>query len=177
MELIRILSTGDEHWPEVVDLYTTSFPERERRNINTLEIVLTDRRFHAVKFVINNGFAALMFYWQLDKIVFLEHLAVAENIRGKGYGKQIMEWLLNLPVAHFLLEVEHPFDENSQRRIAFYERIGFSTNHYEYFQPPYRVNDDPLPLLLMSKPEIDGLQTFQLLTRELHEVVYDRFLL
>jgi GNAT superfamily N-acetyltransferase len=177
MELIRILSTGDEHWSDMVDLYTTSFPERERRNINTLEIVLTDRRFHAVKFVINNEFAALMFYWQLNNLVFLEHLAVAKNNRGKGYGKQIMEWLLKLSVPHFLLEVEHPFDEDSQRRIGFYERFGFSTNHYEYFQPPYRVTDDPLPLLLMSKPAIDCVETFQMLTKELHEVVYDRFLM
>jgi len=177
MELIKILSTNDEHWIDVVDLYTASFPERERRNVNTLEIVLTDKRFHAVKFVINNGFAALMFYWQLNNLVFLEHFAVTENNRGKNYGKQMMEWLLKLPATYFLLEVEHPFDDNSQRRIAFYERLGFSTNHYEYFQPPYRVSDDPLPLLLMSKPEIESEERFQLLIRELHEVVYDQFLL
>ena len=177
MELIKILSTDDEHWQEVIALYTTSFPERERRDIKALEIVLADKRFHAVKFVINNGFAALMFYWQLNKLVFLEHLAVSENIRGKGYGKHMMEWLLKLSVPHFLLEVEHPFDNDSQRRIAFYERSGFSTNHYEYFQPPYRATDDPLPLLLMSRPEIDSVDTFRLLMRQVHEVVYDRFLM
>lgn len=177
MELIRILSTSDEHWSDVVDLYTTSFPERERRNINTLEVVLTDRRFHAVKFVINNGFAALMFYWQLNNLVFLEHFAVTENNRGKNYGKQLMEWLLKLPATYFLLEVEHPFDTDSQRRIIFYERLGFSTNHFEYFQPPYRATDDPLPLLLMSKPAIENVETFQLLAKALHETVYDRFLM
>lgn len=176
MELTRILSTNDKHWFNVVDLYTTSFPERERRNINNLEIVLTDRHFHAVKFVINNGFAALMFYWQLNNFVFLEHFAVTKNNQGKGYGKQMMEWLLKLPSSYFLLEVEHPFDDDSQRRIGFYERLGFSTNHYEYFQPPYRVTDDPLPLLLMSRPAIDSVGTFQLLAKELHGVVYDRFL-
>jgi GNAT superfamily N-acetyltransferase len=177
MELIKILSTDDEHWQEAIDLYTTSFPERERRDIKALEIVLTDKRFHAVKFVINNGFAALMFYWQLDNLIFLEHLAVTKEMQGKAIGKQMMEWLLNVPVPYYLLEVEHPFDDDSRRRIAFYERLGFSTNHYEYFQPPYRATDDPLPLLLMSRPSISGIETFQLLTKELHEVVYDRFLL
>lgn len=177
MELIKILSTDDEHWQEVIDLYTTSFPERERRDINSLEIVLADKRFHAVKFVINNGFAALMFYWQLGELIFLEHLAVTKEMQGKAIGRQMMEWLLNIPVPYFLLEVEHPFNEDSQRRIAFYERLGFSTNHYEYFQPPYRVTDDPLPLLLMSLPAIDNVTTFRQLTKDLHKVVYDRFLL
>lgn len=174
MQPERIISQYDIHWPALIQLYVASFPEVERRDIDALERLLSDPRFHAYKIVIDSNMVALMLYWQLEKAVFLEHLAVEKPMQKRSLGKRMMQWLLNKNASFFLLEVEHPLDDTSQRRIHFYERLGFSANHYKYFQPPYRHTNDPLPLLLMSLPAIESDKTFELLTKELHATVYNR---
>lgn len=51
-----------------------------------------------------------------------------------------------------LLEVEPPSGELEQRRIGFYERLGFHLNAYEYNQPPLRTGQADLPLRIMTYP-------------------------
>ena len=51
-----------------------------------------------------------------------------------------------------VLEVEPPTTETARRRIAFYERNGFSLCERAYVQPPYRPWEETegLTLLLMT---------------------------
>ena len=51
-----------------------------------------------------------------------------------------------------LLEVELPYSTINQRRITFYERIGFKLNQHYYEIPPLKKSLLPLQLLLMSYP-------------------------
>jgi hypothetical protein len=51
-----------------------------------------------------------------------------------------------------LLEVEPGEDEISRRRILFYERLGMKLCPFDYKQPPYRKNEKPFPMLIMSFP-------------------------
>lgn len=45
-----------------------------------------------------------------------------------------------------LFEVEDPDTELAQRRIGFYERMGFHLSPFEYVQSPLQKGQDDLPL-------------------------------
>ncbi len=51
-----------------------------------------------------------------------------------------------------MLEIDPPEDERSERRLRFYERLGFVRNDYPYVHPSYRRPFSPHPLVLMSYP-------------------------
>ena len=72
-----------------------------------------------------------------------------------------------------ILEVEHPEDEQSRRRIAFYQRNGLVLNdQHDYFVPPVRNLKHRLYFHLMSYPtEIDALQ-FERYYPQILQLVY-----
>ena len=73
----------------------------------------------------------------------------------------------------FVLEVEMPADDLSRRRIAFYERNGFTLwRDCAYMQPPYRPEDAPLPMLLMVKGNLSPEEDFQRVKQTIHREVY-----
>ena len=77
------------------------------------------------------------------------------------------------PPMPFVLEVEMPADDLSRRRIAFYERNGFTLwRDCAYMQPPYRPEDAPLPMLLMVKGNLSPEQDFPHVRQTIHREVY-----
>ena len=83
-------------------------------------------------------------------------------------------------VTHFLqnttqpiiLEVEPPTDNTSQRRIAFYQRLGFHLNPYHYEQPSMQPGQPAIPLYIMSYPKPLRKDTFESYVDELYRKVY-----
>lgn len=71
-----------------------------------------------------------------------------------------------------VLEVEKPLDNISQRRIRFYERLGFVLCTRSYTQPPYSPEKQPLELYLMSFGKIDLNQVFDTVASRIHQKVY-----
>ena len=76
---------------------------------------------------------------------------IYELYRNRGYGGRTLEILKEM-YERMVLEAEPPTDDLRSRRIAFYERNGFSKNDYPYLQPPYRPGETRVPLVLMSYP-------------------------
>lgn len=71
-------------------------------------------------------------------------------------------------VQPILLEVELSITELAQRRVSFYERLGFHINHFEHVQ-----NGQPgLPLKMMSYPQSLTEAEFILFTEILYTKVY-----
>ncbi len=52
-----------------------------------------------------------------------------------------MQSVLEAGLGHVILEVERVHDTDSQRRISFYERLGYSIVNIDYHQPPYRKGE------------------------------------
>ena len=66
-----------------------------------------------------------------------------------------------------------PTDDLSRRRIAFYERNGFTLwRDCVYQQPPYRPEDTPLPMLLMVRGNLDPKNDFARVKATIHREVY-----
>ncbi|GAB3956574.1 GNAT family N-acetyltransferase [Spirosoma harenae] len=161
--------TTIQHW------YEETFPIDERRSFEDLVTLLSSPDMHLCALVENDQLVGFLIYWQWDEFLFLEHLAVAQEQRGKQFGQQALARLSQISTPYFILEVERPVDEISQRRIRFYERAGFALNPYNYRQPPYQPEKAAVPMWLMSIPKLPDELAYTRLSKLIEERVYRRF--
>ena len=154
-------------WNQIWSVYEQSFPMRERRSARAHAAAVTDEDFHTLAAFDEAGdFAALLFYWEYENIVYVEHLAVNPAMRGRNIGSALMsEFLKDFSPRTVVLEIEPPEDEISRRRKNFYLRLGMVANDFDYIHPSFVSGSgaEPHPLVLMSYPE------------PLTEEQYDRF--
>ncbi|KAI7262494.1 hypothetical protein KC345_g9413 [Hortaea werneckii] len=115
---------------------------------------------------------AFLAAWEFPELRFIEHLAVNPDIRGGGIGNKLMSRYIHRSDKPVLLEVEPPDGELEQRRICFYERLGFYLNPYSYVQPPLRAGQADLPLRIMTYPRAVTLKEFQRFRDILYTEVY-----
>ena len=115
--------------------------------------------------------------WQLKDFYFLEHLAIAPAHQGHGLGRKVMQWVLARTDSKLVLEVERPVDEQSRKRIRFYqELLGFALhNSFEYHQPPYHKGGQPVPLYLMTAAPVADTAELEQIASHIKQQVYERF--
>lgn len=152
------------------ELYLAAFPPEERRPWPQIADTETMPRLWGL--YNNEGmFAGFITVWTFERYAYVEHFAVSASQRGSGIGAAAMSALkqaLGIPV---VLEVEPPThpDPMAPRRIAFYERCGFTLLDYDYVQPPYSAGLPSVPLRLMSSdPTLDPAD----IEHTLHTQVY-----
>ena len=99
---------------------------------------------HYLAFYEDKQIIGVMYTIETDKLDYLLYLAVNPELRSKGYGSKMIEWLKNRsgekPVALDVEKVEEsaPNYAQRQKRLAFYERNGFySTNYNAYYNDQY----------------------------------------
>ncbi len=144
----------DDFWT----IYEEAFPPDERRDIEAQLKIMEREEYYLKTFYGENGLVGFITYWDLGKILFIEHLAIEKSQRGGGYGGKMMKELMeSFKEYYFLLEVEPPTDEISKKRIKFYEKLGFQLNAFDYLQPSYGNGKDPVEMKLMSYPKLIGL--------------------
>ena len=175
-ELIQtpILTTEHPLFNSVWKIYTDSFPCCERRHIDHLKDALRSPYYHMEAWCRDEHTIGLLCYWEFDRYIYLEHLAVTSQLRGAGVGRQIVEHLIHSTSKLLILEAELPTDSLSQRRIGFYQRIGFYVNHIEHFQHLYHSGDRPLKMLLLSYPGPIDRHFYRQFDHHLHRIVMHR---
>ena len=193
MFTLRDIHTSDPSYPWVEQLWLASFPCNERRDTEAQRNNVDSRaNFHCLLAEDDGKAVAFITYWHFGDFCYGEHLATDPACRNKGYGAQILSTLNSklfplpskpstfnsqlstlTPPMPFVLEVEMPADDLSRRRIAFYERNGFTLwRDCAYMQPPYRPEDAPLPMLLMVKGNLSPEQDFPHVRQTIHREVY-----
>ncbi len=185
MNKITIYSSGDpmprEKFERLFNIIEYSFPKDERRSFNDHFGEFNDPHFRSLVQEENDTIEGFMNYWQLDGFVYLEHFAIAKELRGQGLGSTLMETLYQSIDCPIILEVEPPeISLTAFNRINFYKRLGFYLNEYEYYQPPYHKNENPLRLMIMSKPAPLSEARFSEIRHILYRDAYktdERFLL
>ncbi|MBQ9555385.1 MAG: GNAT family N-acetyltransferase [Muribaculaceae bacterium] len=109
-------------------------------------------RFHVVLATCDELPVGFISYWAFDSFTYIEHLAVEPSQRGKGHGSGLMRQVASLG-RPLLLEVEPPLDEETRRRIVFYQHLGLALQDgIKYVQPPYSPGKPSVPLCLMTSP-------------------------
>lgn len=152
---------------EVVRLYLGTFPDDERRPLREWREMIASGRVTLLEIECGGESAGFATLWHMPQMVYVEHFAIVESMRGGGVGGRTVEWMVEAAGAlPLVLEVERPeASESARRRIAFYERCGLHIvtggegscgEAYDYMQPPYAAGLSPVPMLLMSSRSVDG---------------------
>lgn len=174
MELIRLQSANDEYTPELIELYTDTFPLNQRHTEKDfIALMESNPLFNCEVVLMNNSMIGFINYWDFDDFIFLEHLAVEPPLRGHKLGEKLMKILQENHPKPIVLEAERAEDsEYGERRIEFYRRLGFETIDVEYMQPPYRPEDKPFPLEILSNHTDYATDNFDAIKRTIYREVY-----
>ena len=159
---------------QVYGIMEESFPLIEYRTYEGQQALLANASYRLLtKTNEQDEIIAFLAGWDFDEFCFVEHIAVKPSIRGGGLGKQLMLDFIEQMNKPVVLEVEPPDEEMAQRRIGFYERLGFHLNSYPYVQPPLRVGQPDFPLMMMSYPGLLSEEQFQSCRDTLYAEVYE----
>lgn len=159
-------------------IYTKSFPISERRRFDLMMYLYkNDSNFHVQ--VAKRGLKAVGFlsFWDLGFFIFAEHFAIDPEVRNEGIGGAIMNAFIAKQVKPIVLEVELPTTILSERRIGFYQRLGYKLwDKYFYQQPPYDQEGLPIPMFLMTLGNIDLQNQYTVVKERIYSSVYNYFI-
>lgn len=137
MEFIRITAKDHLHWEHLMAIYEGSFPIFEQRTMADQVAVLRDEQYHCVAVCEQDLLVGLLFYWEFGQYQYIEHLAIAPNLRGKNYGSRLLKEFCDNEHT-IILEIDPPVDEVSIKRLRFYSNLGFKLQEFKHIHPPYR---------------------------------------
>lgn len=169
-----LLRDAKARFEECYAIYEDAFPPCERRQKEEQKKILENPRYRVRIQEEKGAVAAFAGYWKLPGCLFLEHLATAPLYRGRGCGGRLVKECLAETELPVFLEIEPVTgdDPASERRAAFYERLGFCTNSFPYMQLPLKDGDEPIPLWIMSHGGPVSSKRFEPYKKEIYSLVY-----
>lgn len=169
--MLKILEKKD--FPRVYEIMEESFPKEEHRSYED-QLALMDKEEYKLYGACDptGELVGFLGVWELPEILFIEHFAVKGSCRNRGIGSEALQWLLLKYSDRACLEVEMPQNLITERRIAFYERCGFTLNHFPYKQPSLGQGREPVPLKIMTTGGPLTQQGFEALRDLLYKRVY-----
>lgn len=148
-----------------------SFPLDEHRTYEEHKALTEEQKYTAY---VAEDVCGLITVYDFDEFVYVEHFAVAPECRGSGLGSEMLRWLCKKIGRRICLEVEPPETEFAKRRIAFYQRNGFTLNNYPYIQPPISAGRKAIPLMIMTSgggvTQDEFLQIKDVLYKEVYHI-------
>ncbi|WP_216857425.1 GNAT family N-acetyltransferase [Paenibacillus tritici] len=164
---------NETEFNEIFAIMEASFPVSELRTYSGQRDLLNHPNYHLYTSKDAEGrILAFLAAWEFPGLRFIEHIAVNPALRSGGIGNKLMSSYIARSGKPVLLEVEPPDGELEQRRIGFYERLGFHLNPYDYMQPPLRAGQADLPLRIMTYPEPVTMEEFHRFRDILYTDVY-----
>ena len=166
-----ILSIND--FDRIYEIMEKSFPFNEVRLKEGQRALFENENYMVFGLIEGDIITSVAAVWELDEIIFLEHLATDPNYRNQGRGKLLLEEIIKSTDKTLCLEVEPPVDELTARRVDFYKRCGMCFNSYHYMQPALGKGLDAIKLFIMtSQNEVDENE-FNKIKNALYTKVYD----
>lgn len=148
MHFYRITDVSDPLYGRAMALCESNFIREERRDADEQERVLGDPCYHLCT-VEDGATVGIAFYWESRDFIYLEHLCIDPELRSKGYGGRVLELFKRMGKT-VILEIEPVVNEQTQKRLSFYERNGFIRNGHFHINPKYHVGDEDLVLWIMT---------------------------
>ena len=149
-----------EEFDRFYQILSNNFPTKEIKEYNYMKDTFHAWLYQVLTLKDNDQIVGIMSFYQHDDFRFIDYFAIDGSLKGKGMGSEMLQYFINLDDKMVILEVEHPEDEQSKRRIAFYQRNGLYLNdQFEYFVPPVRNLKHRLYFHLMSsKRKINNIE-------------------
>ena len=171
MKFEKIVNVNSRKFRDVWEVYEHSFPRDEKRTFED-QIKIMPKKSHALFYVSDRKFLGIMETWDLNNAVLIEHFAVKENLRNRGFGTKIISTYIRKSKKTIVLETEKPVRHVQKRRINFWKRLGFHLNKHDYIQPAYDETKKPVKMFLMSYPKPINKKCFFKIRNDTHKTVY-----
>ncbi len=139
---IQFRKVDKSEFYKVYEVIEKAFPLSEYRTFDEQMVLMELPYFNAMLIEAENALVGILIEWELEHAIYLEHLAVNPEIRGKGLGSILMREYLSKSANNIVLEVEDIDTEIAQRRIGFYERLGFTLSNISFKQPQFEGRDE-----------------------------------
>ena len=126
------INSGNADNQALRQLYGSAFPVEEQIPYNDLIYLLDKLDIDYTAYLDGEAFVGLTMVFRLNRYNWGWYFAVCEELRGKGYGQEILSALLKKyrDRRPFIIDIESPLQadapnpEQRQRRHAFYVRNG-----------------------------------------------------
>jgi len=148
----QIINGEDRYFAEFWKIYSASFPLNERRVSNQQIEVLKKQGYQVEIYLSDNHIIGFIAFWTTADFIYIEHLAIAPEVRNKGLGSAILKPFIEKEPIPVILEIEPIIDDLTRRRLKFYESLGFVQYAHPHYQPPYHTSDQPLHLVILTYP-------------------------
>jgi ribosomal protein S18 acetylase RimI-like enzyme len=172
MEFIKLENSDSHEFIEAWKIYESSFSSDERRTFDLQKKLIGNKHYTFFSVLKDKARVAIIAQWDFEDFLFIEHLAVKNDMRCKGIGAELLKEYLAKNKEKIVLEVERSDTEIASKRIKFYEKIGFKLNNFDYIQPLYGRDKNPVPMFLMTYPEKITDSEFTSIRKILRKVVY-----
>ncbi len=129
------------HYNAVKELQMTAFPPEESFSMEEILRLSKSDHIEYKSFWKGEQLCGIIFYNVGETMLYLFYLAVPVKVRSKGYGAELIKWLMKMYSDKSIVGNIESLGFNAEnegqriRRFAFYERNGF---HKE----PFRLIDD-----------------------------------
>lgn len=173
MKLTRLKNISDNYFQEAWKLYEDAFPFEERRSLDNQSKVLQIDNYNFEVLIDKDQFIGFILWWDFETHKYIDHFATALEQRNKGIGKLILNKFIDSDDKSIILEVELPTSNINERRIKFYERVGFKLNQHHYEIPPIKEDQSPLQLLVMSYPNFISEKDVDLFVEKNHPIIFN----
>lgn len=170
MRFERITAADHPDFDRAFRLYEISFPIHEQRPREKQAAVLAHPEYRYEVISQDGTFVGILLSWRAEDFCYVEHFAIAPELRGQNFGSQALEELKRREGA-VILEIDPLVDEVAVRRKHFYEKLGFCANPWDHVHPPYRPGFPGHGLVVMTCPRIWSQEEYQSFARYLGETV------
>ena len=133
----KTLSRKLNEYKDVCRLMRTAFPKNEQIPMWLLKVLAIRESVNFRVFYDDDQFCGILYTVEDNKYIFVLYLAVNDQIRSKGYGTKILEWLKQNTEKIIVLNVEaiNPSPKNAlqrEKRISFYDKNGIIDTEYKF---------------------------------------------
>lgn len=128
---IKDVTSKLKEYDRVVQIYSDSFPKNEKLPMWLLKVMSKRNSVEFLAFYDNDNFCGFTYLIHNKNITFILYLATDKIIRSKGYGSQILNWIVeNHKENCIVLNIETVDDKyaNYEERLSrqkFYFKNGF----------------------------------------------------
>ncbi len=161
-------------FPAVYRLMQQAFPLQEHRCFSDAEALLSKNEYGILVYPEQGEITGFVAHWKFPGFYFVEHFAVSQTARGNGIGSHIMGAYLSQSALPVVLEVEAIGSKIAQRRIGFYQRLGFALSPVGYIQPCLQGDVSDIPLLLMHAPQNVSRELLHQAQKAIFHTVYQK---
>ena len=117
MRRIEIKSSEDERFEKFRRLYGSSFPIFEQRTSGQQEYAFRCSQYHLCEYLDGDIFVGFISYWEFDRQIYIELLAVDTTLRGKGYGSRMLDSFVASTPKTVILEIDPDEYEEFSRNL------------------------------------------------------------